>query len=132
MDGRILGIDFGLERIGVAVSFGTLAEPLEIIINNQTTITEIERICREQNVKQIVVGISENIMAQKSAHFAKQLQEKLGLPVTLVDETLSSVEVARRLAESKLGKRQYRGAIDHFAAALILERYLDENPPENL
>lgn len=124
---KILGLDFGLERVGAALSFGTLAEPLAILDNNEQLLDRLRQLTADHRIDRIVVGMSENTMAAKTEEFAQQLAGQTGLPVEFEDETLSSVEVARLLAETRRGKRQHRGPIDHLAAALILQRYLDEN-----
>ena len=74
-----------------------------------------------------LVGVSEKkTMAQLSQEFGQKLAQQFHLPVKLYDETLSSVEVKRKLHERHQGKKQYKGPIDHYAAALILQNYLDE------
>ncbi len=126
MDERYLGIDFGLARVGLALSYGSLAEPLEILPNNDQLLPTIQARIQFHHITHIVLGLSENTMAEKTAAFAKTLEEKTGLPITFQDETLSSAEVQRLLRERTQGKRSHRGPIDHFAATLILQRYLDE------
>lgn len=123
---RILGIDYGRARIGVALSAGTLAEPLEII-SPELAHARLGELVKQHQVSQLVVGVSEKEMAQESRTFGTALAASLDLPVFFTDETLSSVEVQKRLRSSRLGKKQYRGPIDHFAAAIILERYLDDH-----
>ncbi len=126
---RFLGLDFGLERVGVAISYGSLAEPLLILPNNDRLLAKIKQLSLDHNIDSIVIGRSENVMAKKTETFAKQLAQVIDLPLVFEDETLSSKEVERRLRETRLGKKQHRGPIDHFAAALILQRHLDENLP---
>lgn len=124
---RILALDYGLARVGVALSYGTLAEPLIILSNNEQLLEKVASLCTQHSVEQIVVGRSEQEMAQKSEQFAQEVQEKTQLPVELFDETLSSVEVHKKLAQRNKGKRQYKGAIDHMAAAHFLQQYLDDH-----
>lgn len=126
MDKRFLCLDFGLARIGTALSFGTLAEPLVILENNDQVLYKIAALIRQHNVTDLVVGISEKEMAEQSRKFGTLLQEKMQLPVHWQDETLSSVEVHHMLRQKAAGKKQHRGPIDHFAAAQILQRYLDD------
>jgi putative Holliday junction resolvase len=124
---RILGIDYGRARVGLAISAGTLGEPLEVTAPELAG-TRAAAIVDEYGVTALVVGVSEKEMAEESKIFGTKLAEKLGLPVTFTDETLSSVEVQQRLRSARQGKQQYRGPIDHFAAAIILERYLEDHP----
>ena len=126
MEKRFLGIDFGTKRVGLAVSFHTLAEPLKILPKDENLFPELEKIIDEYKVDEIVVGVSENEMAKLSQQFASTLQEHFQLPIHLEDETLSSAEVHRSMREAQVKKRISRDHIDHFAAALILQRFLDE------
>lgn len=126
METRILGIDFGLARVGLALSYGSLAEPLEILPNNDQLWETLQARIKFHHITHIVLGLSENTMAEKTAEFGKKLHELTGLEVIFQDETLSSAEVQRLLRERTQGKRSHRGPIDHFAATLILQRYLDE------
>lgn len=130
MAGKILGLDFGLERIGVAVSYGTLAEPLTILLNNDSPLDAILSLCHQHGITKVVVGLSESDMAEKTKRFVEKLEETLPVPIVMEDEALSSVEVQARLRQTREGKQQHRGPIDHYAAALILERYLEEHPEE--
>lgn len=124
---RYLAIDYGDARVGTAVSFGTLAEPLQTFPRNNSLFAHISQLCRQHGITHLVVGQSEQEMATKSMAFAQELSDATGLPYTMMDETLSSKEVQARLRETRKGKKQYTGPIDHFAAAVILERFLEEN-----
>lgn len=123
---KALAVDYGRARIGVAVQMGSLAEPLEVIPATQDFTGRLRSLCHEHRVDQIVVGVSEQAMAEESKVFGVELERQLKLPVVFQDEALSSIEVQNRLRQSRAGKQQYRGDIDHFAAAVILERYLDD------
>jgi putative transcription antitermination factor YqgF len=118
-----LAIDFGTKRIGLAITRGSLAEPLEIVTNDQQAISKIKNICQREQVKQLLVGISENTMAELTKDFAQKLQEQIGLPMFFADETLSSHSVIQKLKTNTHKKRS--GDIDHFAAAVILEEWME-------
>jgi putative transcription antitermination factor YqgF len=124
---RILALDFGLARVGLALSYGTLAEPLIILANDDSLFEKILSVCHQHGVEKIVVGQSEQEMAEKSKSFADLVHQTTQLPVEMFDETLSSAEVHRKLAQRDSGKRHYKGAIDHMAAAHFLQQYLDEH-----
>lgn len=132
METRYLGIDYGDARIGIALSYGSLAEPLEIIAHNHQALARIELLAHQHGVTHIVIGLSENIMAEKTHTFAEHIKKTTNLPVTFQDETLSSAEVHRLLRERSNGKQLPRGPIDHYAAALILQRFLDDLPQKTL
>ena len=123
MHKRILAIDFGTVRIGIAVSRGTLAEPLLILPNNEQTFAQLKKLFIEEEIEEIVVGISENKMAELTEAFAVELKKITDLPVHFVDETLSSHTVHQKLRTAKKSKRE--GDIDHYAAAEFLQEYLD-------
>lgn len=123
---KILAFDFGLARVGVAASFGTLAEPLVILPNDDQLWQRVKDLIAQHHIDTLLVGISEQTMAELSTEFGQSLSTQFGLPVVYADETLSSVEIHRRLHDRDKDRRQYKGPIDHFAAALILQNYLDE------
>lgn len=121
-----LAIDYGRQRIGLAISRGTLAEPLVILDANQQPLAQITQICANEGVQQLVVGISENEMAQESRAFGQQVAEATGLPVAYADETLSSKTVAQRLKESGASLKRRQQPIDDLAAAVFLQDWLDD------
>ena len=123
-----LGIDFGTVRIGLADSHGTLAEPLKIIGNNDEKWDSLQEIIIENEITGLVVGVSEGKMAEQSSKFAEELGERTGLSVELMDETLSSWEIGEIIKDRPLAKR--REPIDHLAAALILQNFLDQKQAE--
>ncbi len=124
----VLGFDFGVQRIGVAVG-NTLtrqASPLKIIhdTGNDARFAEIARLLKEWQVSLCVVGIprhpdgNPHEMTARCTRFANQLQGRLNIAVVQVDERYSSA-----VLEQKRGVH-----IDDQAAALILQQYFDENP----
>lgn len=125
---KYLAVDYGLRHLGVAVSFGSLAEPFDQIDYRKETeaLEVLAKICQDQAVDGIVVGLSEGKMAKRTRGFAKRLGEKTGLPVEFEDETLTSQEAKRRLATGNTG-RVKRSKRDHqAAAAIILQSFLDK------
>ena len=123
---RWLGIDYGQKRIGVALSYGSLAEPLQIVPNDPHAVAALQALAAEHRVTGLVFGLSEQAMAEETQQFAERVSAAAKLPLKFMDETLSSVEVQGKLAESRAGKRQHTGPIDHLAAAHILQAFLDE------
>lgn len=121
----ILAIDFGTKRIGLAISRGTLAEPLKIIANDEHTFANLIQLCQQETVTELVVGLSENEMAQQTKAFVKELQQHLSLPVTFMDETLSSKTVSTKLKDRGVTLKKRQQPIDHLAAAEFLQEYLD-------
>ena len=122
---KVLGIDFGTTRIGLAIARGPLAEPLEIVANDgeDRALARIKQLVESEQIEQIIMGISENRMAQRTKEFAASLKAVIDIPIEFVDETLSSYEMHHRLLSSKLSTKQ--GPIDHFVAAQLLQDWLD-------
>lgn len=130
---RLMGLDLGERRIGVAVSDPSrvLARGIEVIERRsvEKDLEAIARLAEEYEVEAIVVGFPRRLNgtageeAKKAEAFAAQIEAHLGLPVILWDERLSTVRAARALAEG--GKRKRRLGIDAVAAVVILQDYLD-------
>jgi len=138
---RIVGLDVGERRIGVAVSdvTRTLARPLGVLRPAgldvdavQLSADEIGRLAREEDgVASIVVGLPRRLdgtpsdMTRRVEQFARQLEARTALPVTLQDERLSSREAESRLALREKDWRVRKQRLDAAAAAVILQDYLD-------
>ena len=149
---RILGVDLGSKRVGLAVAevgIG-IARPLSTVNRGATLdddVVIIERVCREQAVTELVVGLpieakgDEGTMAEAARTWATAVAERLSLPVTMRDERLSSFEAERRLgrmprgrsggAPSRTQRNAYRARIDREAASVILQDELDARSRED-
>jgi putative Holliday junction resolvase len=141
---RIVGLDVGERRIGVAISDGTatLARPVGTLrcsaLDDRavgTTADEIARLAAEEGgVDSIVVGLprrldgSPNEMTRRVEAFASSLGARTGLGVTLQDERLTSREAESRLAVREKSWRARKERLDAAAAAIILQDYLDTRP----
>lgn len=119
---KVLAIDYGTKRIGLAMSFGSLADPLTVIPSDENTISYICNVINNYKITQVVVGISENEMARKTQEFVIQLQRMTKVPIEMHDETLSTQTVRNKLAEQKKNQNQ---PVDHLAAAEFLQDWLD-------
>ena len=134
---RILALDFGERRIGVALSdpLGMLASPLTTIEratpDTDSAIGAVLSLAEEHEAAEILVGIpylmSGRIGAQAriTLDFAQALAERTHIPVTHIDERLSSVQADRMLAQSGASAARDKGRTDAAAAAVILQAYLD-------
>jgi putative Holliday junction resolvase len=133
---RILAIDYGRKRIGLALSdeLGLTARPLAILerLNRQTDMRRLREICREQGGARIVVGHPVHMtgesseMAEESARFAARLAKEVGIPTELADERLTSWEADQFLSEAK-SRRPRNAPVDDLAAAILLRDYLNQN-----
>jgi putative Holliday junction resolvase len=126
-----IGIDYGGKRIGVAVSdSGILASPHSVIANDGDVVAQLDRLGRELDVETWVVGIPRRARSHdgeaKFHRFAEELRQRTCKPVLLWDETLTTVEAEERLrASGRKGARRTED-IDMYAAAIILQSWLDE------
>jgi putative Holliday junction resolvase len=133
---RILGIDLGRARIGVAVSdeLGMLAHPVETIPATTDAARRIAEIVREKDAERVIVGLprhmngSVGIGATEALAFAKKLQTLLPCEVVTWDERLTTTAANRALRESGRKTRDSRGVVDQVAAQMILQSYLDSLP----
>ncbi len=124
-DEKILAIDFGTKRIGLAVSRLSLALPLFVIEYQDLdkALTQIKHLCQELGITRIVIGISEQEMAEKTRNFGSRLQELVDRPIEFADETMSSQTARSKLKEA--GIKDPKQPVDHYAAALILDEWID-------
>lgn len=132
--GRILAIDYGRRRLGLALSdaAGLTARPLATLerTNRRNDLRRLREIVRQHDVRRIVVGHPLHLdgtvgeMAAETARFATRIEKQLGLPVELVDERLSSWEAEQVLAATKAAPRKRARSLDQVAAAVILRDFL--------
>ncbi len=138
--GRVLAIDFGSVRMGLAVSdaLGLTAQGLPTLdrTTNESDFGHIGRLTAEYSLARIIVGhpIShsgeETQMSRRAARFADELRRRLALPVDLWDERLTSREADHVLRESGAHRRKQPGARDRVAAQILLQSYLDRRAAE--
>ena len=140
---RVIGIDVGARRIGLAVSDATrtLARPLETIAVADAR-DGVERVARriaqlaeeEEGVSAIVVGVprrldgSESDMTKMARAFVDALRARTSIPIETADERLTSVEAESRLAIRERDWKKRKAKLDAAAAAILLQEYLDRCP----
>jgi len=132
---RILGLDIGSKRIGVAVSdeLGYTAQPVETIQSKgmEADLDRIATLVRQFNAEEIVVGLPLNMNgtegpeAKKVRMLIEKIAAKIDIPVREWDERLSTVAAERTLLEADMSRSKRRKVIDRIAAVLILQGYLD-------
>lgn len=140
---KILGIDYGTKRIGLAITDenNQIAFPKEILLNDVNTFQRLASIIKTENIKEIVIGESVdfsgklNALSARIEVFILELEERFHLPIHKQKEFLTSVEARKSgktkktfspsQAHSKV-KQIKSGRVDASAAALILQRYLDK------
>jgi putative Holliday junction resolvase len=140
---RVLAVDFGERRIGLAVSdeLGLTAQGLETLerTNIREDLARLARLAADKSVSLLLVGNPVHMsgrpgaQSQRVREFARRLQRETGLPVRFWDERLTTVQANRLLREHGLGLRERRRAVDRLSAVILLESYLEwcaQNKPE--
>jgi putative holliday junction resolvase len=132
---RVLGLDHGERRIGVAISdeLGITAQPLLTIVrtNRRNDLRSLGRLLRRYKCAEIVVGWPIHLSGDRSTRsaavekFAEELRVEFGLPVHLWDERMSTAEAHRHLDAAGRGVRDRKNVIDQVAAVLILQGWMD-------
>ena len=132
---RVLALDHGTKRIGVAISdeLQMIAQPLEFIPAQPAAaaLSRILELVQEKDVERIVVGLPRNMdgtygpAAEKVQEFVAALRAALSIPIQPWDERLTSVQANRSLIEAKVRRKQRKEKVDKTAAALLLQSYLD-------
>jgi putative Holliday junction resolvase len=130
---RILGIDYGEKRIGIAISdpLGITAQPLEVI-DSAKDVGGIRGILKEyEGVGLIVVGLPKTlkgevgIAAQKVLEFVERVRAEVGIDVTTLDERLTTAAAEKTMISAGLSRAKRKKVIDKSAAAIMLQNYLD-------
>lgn len=132
---RILGLDIGDKTIGVAVSdlLGFTAQGVTTIkrIGKEKDIQELKKICEEYKVETIVAGLPKNMngtlgpQSEKVLKFCEVIKERIGLPIKMWDERLTTVAAHRAMLEADLSRAKRKKIVDKMAAMYILQGYLD-------
>lgn len=130
---RILGIDHGTVRIGVAMSDETafLASPLTTVRNGKAAVGEIVALVVEHQVETIVIGLPRNMngtygpATEKVRAFIGKLSKQTEVPIVEWDERLSTVSAHNDLRAAGLNGRKHKEVVDKVAARIILQNYLD-------
>ena len=121
---RYLGVDFGLKKIGLALSEGEIASPLGVIhvSNKADAISQIEGVVEKEKIDEVIIGLPESGVRSVILKLVTEL--RLKIPVVTVDETLSSQRAKSKMIELGI-KKGKRIEEDAYSAAQILQNYLD-------
>ena len=132
---RIMGIDLGSKRIGIAISdeMCWTAQGIKVIkrVGINRDIEEIIKLVKEYSIDEIVVGLPVNMngtigkQAESVLIFVERLKSKINIPVATWDERLSTVAVTRVLLEGNVKRNKRKEVVDKMAAVYILQGYLD-------
>ena len=132
---RVLGIDYGSRRIGIALSdeTATVAQALEQFTadSDEAAVRKISESVTERGVGKVIVGLPRNMdgsygpQAQKVSQFVENLRAKISVPVETWDERLTTVAAERAMLEGDLSRAQRKARRDKIAAQILLQGYLD-------
>lgn len=132
---RILALDHGTKRIGVAISdeMAMIAMPLDYLDAEplEDFFTRLREIIDSKQVEEILVGVPRNMngtygpAAEKAREFVEELKGNFAVPVKTWDERLTSVQANRFLIESGMRREKRKERVDQTAAAILLQSYLD-------
>ena len=132
---RVLGIDHGQKRIGIALSdtMGMIASPLTTIehTSDAADINAVITLIEKNSVGEIVVGIPISLdgsignQAKRAAYFARLIAKESNKPVETIDERFSTQEAKRKIEEIGRQRSKDKGRLDSAAAAVLLQSYLD-------
>jgi putative Holliday junction resolvase len=132
---RILAVDHGEKRIGLAISdpTGTVANPLSVIqhVSRAVDAAQVAAIAAEYGAGLIVIGQSfdedgqPNLAGRRAARFAESLREQTNLPVELWDESFSTQQARAARLQMGVSRKKRAGHLDEIAATVILQSYLD-------
>lgn len=132
---RIIGLDYGEARIGVAVSdiMETIANPLDTICekDREKQLEKVMEVVLREKAEKLVVGLPRRMdgtlghRAEYTKEFAEELAARCNLPLVMWDERLSSSEAHRLLDSGGVGGKRRKTKVDKIAAVLILQTYLD-------
>ena len=137
---KLLGIDYGIRRLGIAVSdpLGMLATPFRTVdtFSDEQSLEEICSLIEETKAEKIIIGLPLNMdntegpMVKKVRDFVDKLKLKTDLTIEFSDERLSSRLVERTLIEADMSRSKRKGVRDKLAAQVILQGYIDANENE--
>src|SRR6266850_6847963 len=132
---RILALDYGKRRIGLAVSdeLGVTAQGLPTLLrkNTRTDLAALARLVQERSVERILMGDplhmsgDAGVQAEAARQFGEQLARYTGKPVQMWDERLTTVEASRVLRDSGISIEKRARAVDQLSAVILLQSYLD-------
>lgn len=138
---RILAIDYGTQRIGLAISdpTGTLASPLETIPAHpfDRFLDRLKQIIQEKDVTLILVGMPRNLngsygeAANKVIEFVKAVGANIAIPIKMWDERLTTTQAAKSMIQAGVKTETFKKKLDRMAAAVLLQSYLDSHPHQN-
>lgn len=122
-----LGIDWGQSKIGLAIAEDGLVQPLEVLESNKNLLGRLSRLCQEQLIGKIIIGLPEGKLEKEVKKFGQKLAKLSSLPVEFEPEILTTQEAIAKMIQAGKRQKARKKKEDAFAAALILQSYLEKN-----
>jgi putative Holliday junction resolvase len=130
---RILGIDYGQKRLGLAMSdpLGITSQPLPFLLNDKQMWVNLKKLIDENQVSEIVVGLpitmrgTASEMTEEVEKFSMELETLVSIPIVLQDERLSTMESEKLLISANVSREKRKTVRDSMAASIILQDYLE-------
>lgn len=134
---KILGIDYGQKRIGLAIAIGAMAFPYKTMLKStrEKMFTELLDIITQENIEAIVLGLpydldgAQTLTTRQVKNFQHSLARRTTVPIYLVNEALTSMDARQRLQAAGVSTRKQKPILDQMAAVCILETYLQNPEP---
>jgi putative Holliday junction resolvase len=126
---KILSIDYGQRKIGIAFSETIIAEPYCVLKyqSEDMVIDKILEIIKSLNIEKVIIGVSEGISAENSKAFGNKLLKKININLEFVDETLTTKEAQDYSIEAGIRRSKRRQLEDAYAATVMLQWYLEKH-----
>lgn len=130
---KILGIDYGRAKVGLAIAEGGFASPLSVakVKSWEDAVRKVEDVVTVENVENVVVGVAEGKMAKEQEKFAQTLAIALSVPVDIQDETLSTQDAQEMAISGGVPQKKRRKLEDAYAATIMLQSWLDKKMTGN-
>lgn len=124
---KILGIDYGRKKIGLAIAESVIAEPFMVLRfgDIRDGLDKLVKIIDSERIEKVVIGISEGKMETETKGFADKIKRMVSIPLEYENETLSTFEAQEKAIETGMTRRKRKYLEDAFAAAVMLQSYLD-------
>lgn len=124
---KILGIDYGRKKIGIAVGISGFSEPLKVIrvLGFDDAVSKVKKEIGSEAADKVIVGVSEGAMGEESARFASAVGSQLPIKVETFDETLTSKDAQNLSIQAGVSRTKRRVLEDAYAASVMLQNYLD-------
>ena len=122
---RLLGIDYGQKRIGVALGESGMVRPLSVLLNDDRVMEKIRSLCEQEKIDRIVIGVVSSLRGEIN-EFAQKLKGIIDLSMIFQDETLTTQKGIDKMIKSGTSRKARRERIDAIAATEILESYFSK------